>query len=124
MTPDPAAIPSRSVDYGRAAPEAIRADIEKTRAHMDETLALLGRKFRPDLFKRGRKIAAAVTAVLLGGLGLALVLTGRTRKRKRYASVHMRRAGGWFDQILVMRALAAAARKGKPAVFIVQPRRN
>jgi hypothetical protein len=125
MSPDawtPVRAPKAQPDYQKASPDEIRSDIEKTRAHMDETLVRLGRKIRPRFFRDRRKVIAAVTLLLLaaGGLVFLRIRSGRGRPEAR--------AMGWrkarlYEQFLVMRGLIAAARKGKPAVFVVEPKK-
>lgn len=112
--------PNPSADYTEASPEEIRADIEKTRAHMDETLARLGRKIHPRFLKNPAVLIAGVTFVLLGTAALIFLKTRRESKRPRTA---IWKRATLYDQILIVKALAAAARKGKPAVFVVEPRK-
>ena len=112
-----------SKDYSKAKPEEIAADIERTRAHMDESLAILGRKIhRPGL---ARKIAMVAFGTLAAG-ALAYfgfrALRPRKSKAKRLASRwHEARV---FEQVNLARKLAMAARKGKPTIIVVEPRKR
>lgn len=117
--------PAVGKDYGKADPEEIMADIERTRAHMDETLDLLGRKLRPGVPRK----ALGIASWLAGGLliaGLAYRAFGppsrRRRHRKRKAASQWRDARLW-EQAMLAGKLARAARKGKPAIIVVEPRK-
>lgn len=57
------------VDLGEAAPEEIRAEIDRTRARMDEHLSQLGRKLKGGpAMKRARYPLAALAAAVAGFL--------------------------------------------------------
>lgn len=114
-----------SKDYTQAKPEEIAADIERTRAHMDETLAMLGRKIhRPGL---ARKAAALTLGTLAAG---ALAIFGfRALRSRKSKSLTNRLTSRWhdariFEQVNLARKMAMAARKGKPTIIVVEPRKT
>jgi Protein of unknown function (DUF3618) len=108
--------------YKDASPEDIAADIERTRAHMDETLSKLGRRIRPRLPGRQAGIALGVLAAgLLAFLGYRRV-TG-SRKRGRSDRSPRWRNARVLEQVMLAKNLAMAARKGKPAIIVVEPRK-
>ncbi len=130
----------RVADYAKASPEEIAADIERTRAHMDETLHLLSRRLKPRLPGRALLAASGIAALAVlawlgwsGYLGFrrrhSLVgrLAASSRKGKRWFGSIRRsqlswRGAGIGEQGLLAAKLAMAARKGKPAVIVVEPR--
>jgi hypothetical protein len=67
MNPESAKQGKAAKDYTKASPEEIMADIERTRAHMDETLDNLGQKLHPG--PAGKAIAWGLAAAALGTLG-------------------------------------------------------
>lgn len=131
----------RIADYAKASPEDIAADIERTRAHMDETLHLLSRKLRPRLpgkaLLAGSGFAALALLAYLGWAGyrgyrrrhsLLGRLAESSRKGKHRIGSMRRSWLSWHgtgigEQGLLAAKLAMAARKGKPAVIVVEPRR-
>jgi hypothetical protein len=117
--------PAVGKDYSKADPDEIVADIERTRAHMDETLALLGRKLRPKVPRQTLRIASWIAGGLLIA-GLAYRTFGPPRRhrhhRNRKASSRWREARLW-EQAMLAGKLAQAARKGKPAIIVVEPRK-
>ena len=116
---DSNATPAPGKDAG--SPEEIRAGIERTREHMDEHLASLGRKLRP-LSPKRLKIPLMAAAAL--GLGLTVFQLIRSKRHPKPPKRELRwRSTNLFDQILLMKSLAMAVKKGKPAVFVVQPDR-
>lgn len=144
--PSPEAAPPRAArpriaDYSKASPEDIAADIERTRAHMDETLHLLGRKLRPR--PPGKAVFAALgfaafaALAYLGWTGFRgyrrrHTLRGRlaesSRKGKDRLGAMRRswlswRQAGLGEQAVLAAKLALAVRSGKPAIIVVEPRR-
>lgn len=121
-------------DYGRASPGEIMADIEQTRAHMDETLSLLGRKMHPGpAGKKALSLAGGSLVALAGLAGFLIFRRSRNRRILKSALRHGKRPSrfpwrlremGAFRQALVATRLAASARKGKPTVIVVEPRRG
>jgi hypothetical protein len=117
--------PAVGKDYGKADPEEIMADIERTRAHMDETLALLGRKLRPKVPRQALRMASWIAGALVIA-GLAYRAFGPTRRHRRHGK--RRPSSGWrearlWEQAMLAGKLAQAARKGKPAIIVVEPRK-
>jgi hypothetical protein len=120
--------PGSRIDWFNAGPDQIKDEIARTRAHMDEHLSQLGRKFQPGAkFKRvGIPIAAAM-AMAVSGL---MVFRGFRRhgRRGRGAAAKVERlkikSAGMWDQVRAVRLALNLARKGKPAIFIVEPRRS
>jgi hypothetical protein len=117
--------PAVGKDYGKADPEEIMADIERTRAHMDETLALLGRRLRPRVPRKALRTASWIAgALLIAGLAYRAFGPPRHHRRhgKRRPSSRWREARLW-EQAMLAGKLAQAARKGKPAIIVVEPRK-
>lgn len=130
----------RIADYAKASPEDIAADIERTRARMDETLLLLSRKLRPRYPGKAALavigLAAFAALAALGWAGfrgyrlrhsLRGRLAGTSRKGLRRVGSMGRswlswRRAGIGEQSLLAARLALAVRKGKPAVIVVEPR--
>jgi hypothetical protein len=108
------------MNYQKSSPEQIRADIERTRAHIDETLAQLGRKFHPRLLRDRLRLFGMVGAAVLGIGGALFFAAYLTRSRRSPGRSPWRKAG-ILDQFLVAKSLIAAARKGKPAIYVVRP---
>lgn len=107
-------------DYSKASPEEIMADIERTRAHMDETLDHLGRKLHPG--PKGRAAAWGLAAAAVGTLAwLAFrAFRGRKHPHRPHFKWHEARV---LEQAVLAAKLAQAARKGKPAIIVVEPRK-
>lgn len=112
-----------SRDYSQAKPDEIAADIERTRAHMDETLSMLGRKFKGPALVR---MAAAISlgALAAGALAFFGFRAFRSRMSKTRRPTSRWRDARIFEQVNLARKLAMAARKGKPTVIIVEPRKT
>lgn len=133
--------PPRPAGYDRATPEEIAADIERTRAHMDETLEMLGRRLRPRL--PGKAALRALGLLALAGVAALGLFAGLRGYRRRHtlrgrlahskgvkglrgflsgvAAPAIRKAGTGEQAVLAAR-LALAARGGKPTIIVVQPR--
>lgn len=107
-------------DYAKASPEEIMADIERTRNHMDETLENLGRKLHPG--PKGKAAAWGLSAAALASLAwLAFrAIRGRKARRRLHFRWHEARV---LEQAMLATRLAKAARKGKPAIIVVEPRK-
>jgi hypothetical protein len=113
----------RSVpDWTQASPEEIEESIAVTRASLDHHLEQLKGKFAPRA--RFRKIALplAITAagLLAGGLVWSLGRRKRHPVQTRVTRLKLRSAG-IRDRVHALRLVMAMIRKGKPAVFIVEP---
>lgn len=116
-------------DYAKATPEEIVADIERTRAHMDETLSRLGRR----LHRRtpGKALGLTLGLLTLAAAG-ALGYLGYRGFRGRGSHGKLRHRlfrSTWHNAHLVEKSvlaarLAMAARKGKPAIIVVEPRKD
>jgi hypothetical protein len=128
--------PSLHIDWYKASPDEIKAEIARTRAHMDEHLRQLGRKIRPGAGAKG--LGASFAALALAAIGILAIGAFRRRMRARTWSGRMKagmrgsnvrvkrfriRSFGALDQIRVLQLAVSMFRKGKPAVYIVEPRR-
>jgi hypothetical protein len=120
MNPESAKQGKAAKDYTKASPEEIMADIERTRAHMDETLDNLGEKLHPG--PTGKAIAWGLAAAVLGSLGWLAIrsLRGRKSRHRPHTKWHQARV---LEQAWLAAKLAQAARKGKPAIIVVEPRK-
>ena len=107
-------------DYGKASPEEIMADIERTRAHMDETLDHLGQKHHPG--PKGKAAAWGLAAAAAGTLAWLAIraFRGRRSRPRPHFKWHQARV---LEQAMLAAKLAQAARKGKPAIIVVEPRK-
>src|SRR5688500_8757099 len=107
-------------DYAKASPEEIMADIERTRAHMDETLDHLGRKLHPG--PKGKAAAWGLAAAAVGTLAWLAIRAFRGSKshHRPHFKWHEARV---LEQAMLAAKLAKAARKGKPAIIVVEPRK-
>jgi hypothetical protein len=127
--------PSLHIDWYRASPDEIKAEIARTRAHMDEHLRQLGRKIRPGVRAKGLGVSfAALALTAVGALAIGAfrrrlrtrTLGGKMRAGMKGSNVKVKRfrirSFGAFDQIRAMQLAVSMFRKGKPAVFIVEPR--
>jgi hypothetical protein len=128
--------PSLQIDWYRASPDEIKAEIARTRAHMDEHLRQLGRKIRPGV--GAKSLGVSVAALALTAVGALAIGAVRRRLRTRTWGGRMKagmkapnvrvkrfrmRSFGALDQIRAMQLAVSMFRRGKPAVFIVEPRR-
>lgn len=117
----------RVKDWNSATPDEIKAGIARTRAHMDERLSDLGRKIRPgDKLRRAKlplAAGAAALCALLAYRAARAVIQSRSERRRPKAGINRLKvkSAGMFDYIRALRLLATTVRKGKPAVFIVDP---
>jgi hypothetical protein len=115
-------------DWQSAAPEDIKAGIASTRSHMDALLSDLGRKLRPKAaLKRARIPLAAASAGLAAFAVYKAIRAVRASRKPAYLkSPVLRRfrvkSLGILEYAQALRLLASVVRKGKPAVFIVEPR--
>lgn len=109
-----------SKDYAKASPEEIIADIERTRAHMDETLDHLGRKLHPG--PKGKAAAWGLAAATVGTLAWLAIraFRGRKSRHRPHFKWHEARV---LEQAMLAAKLAKTARKGKPAIIVVEPRK-
>jgi hypothetical protein len=102
---------------------------------MDEHLRQLGRKIRPGVRAKGLGVSfAALALTAVGALAIGAVrrrlrartLGGRMRAGMKGSNVKVKRfrirSFGAFDQIRAVQLAVSMFRKGKPAVFIVEPR--
>lgn len=109
-------------DWTQASPDEIEESIAVTRASLDRHLQQLKRKFAPQA--RLRRMAMPLMIVsgsLLAG-GLVLALTRRKRHPVQTKITRLKvRSAGVRDRIHALRLVLAMIRKGKPAVFIVEP---
>jgi hypothetical protein len=92
---------------------------------MDETLAILGSKLRPRVPGKALRIASWIAGgLLIAGLTYRAFGPPRHHRqhRKRKTSSQWREARLW-EQAMLAGKLAQAARKGKPAIIVVEPRK-
>ncbi|MDB5102830.1 MAG: hypothetical protein JWP91_519 [Fibrobacteres bacterium] len=118
------------IDWNDASPDEIKAEIARTRAHMDARLSDLGRKFKPKVNVKRARIPAAVLAAALTGFLLFRAFRPKSKlvswsRRKKPASARMQRlkvkSAGMADYVRAIGLVMNVIRKGKPAVFIVEP---
>lgn len=128
------------VDWFRAEPDEIKAEIARTRAHMDEHLSQLGRKLKPRVNVSRLQIPFAAAFMALAGALLTRRFLFRSRRRTwmgmpvtdsrkprsgiKADRFRVRSAVGALDNIRALQLAYAVARKGKPAVYIVEPRKG
>jgi hypothetical protein len=117
--------PASAADLEKASPEAIKEEIARTRAHMDERLYQLGRKMRPRLEGRYLWLPLAIVAAFLAG-SAAYLLARRASHPKAGPTVtrFKVRTAGMIDHIRTLQLAASVLRKGKPAILIVEPRKS
>jgi hypothetical protein len=113
----------RSVpDWTQASPEEIEESIAVTRASLEHHLEQLKGKFAPRarIRKLALPLAIAAAGLIAGGIVLAL---GRRKRRPVQARISRLkiRSAGVRDRVHALRLVMAMIRKGKPAVFIVEP---
>ena len=137
------ATPALQVDWFQASPDEIKEEIARTRAHMDLLLSQLGRKLRPKLFISKLKLARlqmplAALFIAISGVVVFRAIRpkskpkawmgrfnrqiGRIQTSAKVKRLEVRSAG-ILDQFRALRLAASVARKGKPAIYIVEPRR-
>lgn len=121
--PKPA--PASAADLEKASPEAIKNEIARTRAHMDERLSQLGRKIRPGIELRNLRLPMALLAACAAGIA-AYFLARRAAKTGSGPTVRRFkvRTAGMMDHIRTLQLAASVVRKGKPAILIVEPRKS
>lgn len=118
----PAAASIRA-DWKDSTPEEIKNEIARTRAHMDARLSDLGRKLKPRVNLKRLQIPAAALFLALSGLLIFRALRPRPFKAKAKAKVTRLKvkSAGMLDYLRTLKMLTTIVRKGKPAVFIVEP---
>jgi hypothetical protein len=114
---------SRSVpDWTQASPEEIEESIALTRESLERHLEQLKRKFGPQA--RLRRLAVPLM-IAGGGLLVGGLVWGLTRRKRHPVQTKITRlkvrSAGVRDRIRALRLMLAMIRKGKPAVFIVEP---
>ncbi|MDQ3001828.1 MAG: hypothetical protein M3Y08_11285 [Fibrobacterota bacterium] len=111
------------VDLKDSSPESIKNEIARTRAHMDVRLSDLGKKLKPRVNLKRLQIPAAGLFLALSGLLIFRAVRPRTFKVKAKAKVTRLKvkSAGMFDYLRTLKLLTTIVRKGKPAVFIVEP---
>jgi hypothetical protein len=113
----------RSVpDWTQASPEEIEESIAVTRASLDRHLEQLKGKFAPraKLRKAALPMVIAAAGLIAGGLVWAFIRRDRHPVQARISRIKIR-SMGVRDRIHALRLVMAMIRKGKPAVFIVEP---
>lgn len=115
--------PSRSApDWTQASPDEIEESIALTRASLDRHIQQLKSKFAPRARLRRIAIPLVIAAGGLLGGGLVWKLTSRKRHPVQTKLKRLRiRSAGVRDRIYALRLVLSMIRKGKPAVFIVEP---
>jgi len=110
-------------DWTKASPDEIEESIALTRASLDLHLEQLKGKFSPQarLRRLAIPIGIAAAGLLTGGIVWLI-----TRKRRHPVQAKVSRlkvrSAGIRDQVHAMRLLMTMVRKGKPGVFIIEPR--
>jgi hypothetical protein len=114
----------RAPDWIHASPREIEEDIDATRENLRRHLDELRRKLTPSPRLRRIVVPAALAAagMLAGGLTWLLIRRRRHPVRARLKELKLRSAGA-RDQVRALRLVVRSIRKGKPAVFIVDPGR-
>ena len=109
-------------DWTQASPEEIEESIVLTRARLDRHLEQLRGKFapKPGLRRIGLGIAIAAGGLLAGAFVWRLARRDRHPVQARITRLKVRSAG-MGDRVRALRLLLTVIRKGKPAVFIVDP---
>jgi hypothetical protein len=113
----------RSVpDWTQASPEEIEESIAVTKASLDAHLEQLKGKFAPRARIRKMALPAAIAAagLIAGGLVWSLARRRRHPVQTRITKLKVR-SMGIRDRVHALRLIMAMIRKGKPAVFIVEP---
>jgi hypothetical protein len=109
-------------DWTQASPDEIEESIAITRANLDRHLRQLKRKFAPQARLRRMAMPGLIVAGSLLAGGLVLALTRRKRHPVQAKITRLKvRSAGVRDRIHALRLVLAMIRKGKPAVFIVEP---
>ena len=114
---------SRSApDWTQASPEEIEESIALTRVSLDRHWEQLKRKFTPRARLRRLAIPVSIAAagLLAGGLTWAFTRRHRHPVQARIKRLKVRSAGV-RDRVRAVRLVLSMIRKGKPAVFIVEP---
>jgi hypothetical protein len=117
-----------STDWDKASLSQIKAGIARTRDHMDERLADLGRKIGPrGALKRARIplsiLGAAVSAYAIYRIARAAGVKtpwAKPRPKGRIKDFKLRSAGK-LQYLQALWLLARTVRKGGAGVFIVEP---
>ena len=119
------------LDWHDASPDEIKAEIARTRAHMDERLSDLGRKLKPKVNMKRLQSPVAALSIAVAGFLLFRALRPKSKLVAWSRSKHKRpgarierlkvKSAGMFDYVRALRMLMTVVRKGKPAVFIVEP---
>ncbi|HKP96667.1 MAG TPA: DUF3618 domain-containing protein [Fibrobacteria bacterium] len=130
--------PAPQVDWFQAGPDEIKAEIARTRAHMDALLSQLGRKFKPRLNLSRLQVPLAALFLAVSGIVVFRAIRRRSKPKawtdrfgERIGRIQNSakakrpevRSAGILDQVRALRLAASAARSGKPAIYIVEPRR-
>jgi len=109
-------------DWTQATPEEIEASIAVTRASLDQHLEQLKGKFAPRARIRKMALPVAIAAAGLIAGGVLLMLSRRKRHPVQTRITRLKiRSAGIRDRVHALRLVMAMIRKGKPAVFIVEP---
>lgn len=111
-------------DWTKASPEEIEESIAVTRANLDRHLEQLKGKFAPRQRLRRAAMAGAIAA---GGLltgGLVWMLARRRHPAQAKLTRLKVRSAGIADRVRAFRLMLSVIRKGKPAIFIVEPGRG
>jgi hypothetical protein len=120
---DSSAAARTKTDWNHSSPDEIKYEIARTRAHMDERLSDLGRKLKPRVNLKRLQIPAAAVFAAVTGLLIFRAVRPRPFKVKAKAKVTRLKvkSAGMFDYLRALKMLTTVVRKGKPAVFIVEP---
>ena len=134
-----APVKAPALDLAHASPEEIKAEIARTRAHMDERLSQLGRKLKPQV--KPAYLWLSLTALALGVGGYMAFRkfraasipekwdAGLKKKLGKIAALPTVEkagalSGGILDQLGALRLAYAAVRHGKPSIYVVKPRKT
>jgi hypothetical protein len=109
-------------DWTQASPDEIEESIAVTRASLDHHLEQLKGKFAPRarIRKLAMPLAIAAAGLIAGGLVWSIGRRKRHPVQTRISKIKIRSLG-IRDRVHALRLVLAMIRKGKPAVFIVEP---
>lgn len=113
-----------TVDWSHSTPEELESSLARTRDSLERHLGMLKERFGPKAGLRKFGLPVALGAAALAAAGIAWKLTHRERHARPKAAIRRLRVrgAGIADQIRALGMLAGMIRKGKPAIYIVEPR--
>ena len=114
--------PRSAPDWTRASPEELEESIALTRASLDHHLEQLKGKFAPRARLRRLALPLGIAAASLVAGAVAWSVWRRKRHPVQARITRLKiRSLGIRDRVHALRLVLSMIRKGKPAVFIVEP---